>query len=277
MTNYYQWFKKLIRECASTPRFISVKVHKNENSEILYNGRLGTVPADYSRFLLEFGSASLFRDPSDGQYRIELRQPVDMPKLTTKKALNVITIGKLFAAGVVCYRLGVNETLTDESPIWITDGANWRKVGDNFESWLFDQCKKEKKRLGLKWQAIVAGPTAFSPTELEIVRTRKEFKISMLNHQAGEGLKVKVTNESTRFLPCLTVRVSIGVLGTAHCSIPVAHVSPGNSREIELDWPKLYGVPPRDFVLEALDIGPEDREFVDELRSTVSATGATLG
>jgi hypothetical protein len=258
----FEWLEKEISEI-KTPRFHVVDGPASEEfREVVLQSHL-PVPASYIEFVLKFGNAKLYHRVQSDSYKVGVF--AGPREATLKNGSRICHLGFHDGASVYVKPAEASE----EIPIYEFESGSEEKVSYNFEEWLAESCTEARKSYSKEeWTKIVRGPTPFSRQEEEIIEARRQIHWAVVGIDPSGDHILKVTNNSRRTLPFLTVGVRSKdrrLNGTVR--LPIRHVGPGQTAVLHLDCYKDL-VPADEIEVFALpDPLPEDRVRYRELEA----------
>ena len=257
----FNWLEQEI-SVIKTPRFHVIDGPANPRLRDAVTRSIIPLPDSYKEFVLKFGNAKLYRNASNGIYRIGVF--AGPRKSTLEGGGNIYHRGFHDAASVYVKP----EVPSSCLPIFEFEDNVERKVADDFEVWLKESCLCARKRYSKKqWAAILAGPAPFTLDEKRILEARRRIHWQVVGIDEEGNHIFKVSNESDLTLPALTIglRSKDGRLNGA-VRLKVGHIFPGQTATLHVDCYKDLKPPQEIEAFELPEPRPEDREYYHEFR-----------
>lgn len=248
-----------------------IKTHKfhvvdspllDEQRELVEQSDL-PVPASYKQFVIQFGSAKLYRQGS-----IYLVQVFNVPTNYRSDDGHVLLHFGRTDMALAYFR----ESLFvpgEDSPVfeWQHE-LGLQQTACSFEEWLRARCSAARKLFSKKeWAAIKEGLPPFTEQEQAIVESRRKFCWQVIGIADNGNLIFEVHNGSNMVLPFLSigVRAKNGKLNGG-VWLAISSIQPGKTCILEHDCYKKWLLPDEVDVFEEPDPEPEDRDRYWEFR-----------
>ncbi|MEG3977456.1 hypothetical protein QT970_22930 [Microcoleus sp. herbarium8] len=221
------------------------------------------VPPSYKEFVIQFGSAKLYRQGS-----IYLVQVFNVPTNAQSDDGHVLLhFGRTDIA--LAYFRESMLVPGEESPVFEWEHEQGvLEAASSFEEWLKARCFEARKLFTNKeWAAIEEGPPPFTEQEQAIVESRRKFRWQVIGIADNGNLMFEVHNGSNMVLPFLSigVRAKNGKLNGG-VWLPVSSIQPGKTCILEQDCYKKWLLPEEVDVFEKPDPEPEERDRYWEFR-----------
>ncbi len=223
------------------------------------------VSPSYREFALRFGNTKLYQVLGTAYYRMNLHAAPREVQLK-KTDEDLLLIGRY---GDVYVYFRVDDLLPGEdSPIYEGGRNGFRRVGDNFHSWLEVRAHRMRKKYSKRdWIKILRGPDPFTEEELRIVEARRLFMWRVIGFGEAGDLQFEVENGSSMRLPYLSIGIRAkdgSLLGGLW--LPVSHIAPGETAIVEKHAYERQLEPSNVEAFVKPDPAPEERERYWEFR-----------
>lgn len=199
--------------------------------------RFARLPADYILFIQTFGESLLFRSLQDNWHNMSVSShPAIFEWVHGESLLN---IGYFINGGNAFYRKRAG-TAEVQPAVFESCGVQVRKAADSFEHWLrkrYNQCRKLYKKA--EWKRIVEGAAPFTPEEKSIVEAIGLFSFEKVGVAENGDLKIRVSNNSNRRLPYLSIGARVPGRLNGGIRVDVSDLAPGEAKIVEQDCYKF--------------------------------------
>ncbi len=142
-------------------------------------------------------------------------------------------------------------------------------LAGSFGDWLMDAYKRIKSSYTpAQWNSIESGPPPFDAAEQVVINAREKFEWRDAGFAPDGDRLIEILNASSIFLSALTLRVvsNDGRLNGA-IVVDVSKLAPGSREVFPMSCYKKL-IDPAELRLHSIsDVGPEDRDFLDELKA----------
>ncbi len=229
-TDSYEW---LVGEVAQVrwKGFFSLTPGAPREPSSAVTSAFGQLPADYVRFVEQFGEARLFRELRRGSYSLAV---FARPRIRAgKNGAILLEIGFFLNGGYAHFRKCAGKSNIDPV-VFEGTGPQIRKVADSFADWLqqrFERCKRLYKKA--EWKRIVAGALPFTTTELSIVEAIKLYSFERVGTASNGDAQIRVHNGSTLRLSHLTIGANAPGRLNGTIYLDVSNIGPGESQILE--------------------------------------------
>ena len=248
----FEWLTTELRSIR-TPKFHLIEIVSEPEFQKAVSSSPLRLSNDYKVFAVMFGNSRFFRQSLLGYKLGVLAGPRKHPKQ------------------VSAYQVG----FSDGNPVFLREDVegvfanNFKKpIAETFEAWLEDSYHKIKADYSSEaWGKIKSGPQPFDDVEATVIEARKYFKWREVGISDDGDRLLEFENNSDNLIPCFSigVRSTDGSLNGA-IIIDVKELAPGSKEVYAVACYKQFYNPRNLNLFDLPKLGPEDREFLAELK-----------